>query len=240
MKISFKFRAEPGQLASVVLNLLTLARNGPLNYRSLGHSGESEYIQAIFDLVGGASSGEECLTPEVQEEILHLWDAISGWATGEEAATYLWQQADDHFPIDDGVRVGNATLEVWVKNSHLKICRLSDGLYALWAWGNRHSFAENHTGGIAEAIVGLAGREPAELEVESQATQPWDNELRNLFRPTRLAQVECALFNYDLRGRPPLLDGIHSEAVHAAAKLLLLALGAEEAGREHVVARANW
>jgi hypothetical protein len=203
MKVTFGFRAEPRQLALVLLNSIVLARNGPLDYRPLGHHGEPEYIEAVGLLVGGVSSGEERLTPEVQEEILHLWDAILGWASGEEAATYLWQQADDHFPIDDGVRVGNATLEVWVKNSHLRICRLGDGLYGLRAWGARHSFAENHTGGIAEAIVGLAGNELTDLELESQATQPWDNELRNLFRPTRLAQVERALFNYDLSGRPP-------------------------------------
>ncbi len=252
MKINFHFRAKPLAVAVAVYEQIVLGRHTPFGTRYAPDSDEGiALVSGALVLVGqrqccasnGLTATEQTenaigwIHPLTQSGLREVWNAIIGWATGQEFAPYKWEQEDDIYPVNDGVHVEGKSLKVWVNNSCISMVSLGQEHFECFAEGNRHSFGANHTGKIGEAALGLGSQNESihELTVTSQAAQPWDRELGRLFRPTRVAEVRHVLMS----GDDALLNGIHSPTVKRAYRALTAALEDPTSNQEHQAAMVN-
>lgn len=194
------------------------------NISPLNVGGFVELIHAaVLNGANGPFERSERLEEGFTEETLRA--AITAWAAGEDYPRLNWAETDTSFPIDNWVNIKGHRLGVGVYTSVTGVERNADGTFTLEAGGTRHSFGVNITGDVARACLRACHGKVTDIKVESQASQPWDNELTNLFQETRVARLRREL------GRA--LDGIRSPKVMQAAAALLAALQDPIAGQEH-------
>lgn len=116
-----------------------------------------------------------------------LYNAINAWYCGREV-DYEVHLTDEHYPVDDGIRIGGDTLRVWVCSSSIEVQRLDESRFTINAEGKRTSFACNPTGEIGRYFWEF-GRNIEDVSLETEATAPWDMQ-GNPFDATLITRVK--------------------------------------------------
>lgn len=218
------YKNQEEELALLLLTLLAMGHYSPIETRWVRPTGwTQDHCRRQIRQILGKEPGRFAPGWPLRQ-IRRLYTALTAWAHGAPAK-YSWTEYDTTYPVDNGLTVKGNTLTVWVAGSGVSLARTAERTFRVEASGSRHSFAANHTGRIAEALMGFRGGEVSDLTRESQAQNACDNEPGRLFKPTLTSEVKHKLGLGEWDG---LLGRVHDPRVRRAAEALLRAIDARK------------